>query len=238
MVCSPKGDRGAISRPISRLRWMWRSAQPMNRSQLVETTSALEPTINLFGIAETLHTSGTIDRTNPFFQALGTNPRTCETCHSAAEGWTTNSLGNALLFLTSLGTDPLFNLVDNGTRPDADISSFSARVNTFVDHAGPARGDALHADGQPDGRVHARRGQRSVRVFDHHRVLRAFGVRAPTANETKVVEHSLDRDPDHQTCSRSWKVSCPAPCACMNSVTRPIRRRQTRRPRRAISWSA
>jgi len=99
----------------------------------VETTSALAPALNLSGIAESLHTSGTIDRTNPFFQALGTNPRTCETCHSSAEGWTTNNITNALLFLTSLGTNPLFNLVDNGTRPDADISNVSARVNTFVD---------------------------------------------------------------------------------------------------------
>ena len=100
---------------------------------VVETTGALVPALNLSGVAETLHTSGAIDRTNPFFQALGTNPRTCETCHSSAEGWTVNNLTNAVLFLTSLGTNPLFNLVDNGTRPDADISTFSARVNTFVD---------------------------------------------------------------------------------------------------------
>jgi hypothetical protein len=107
---------------------------PTNETEAtVETTSALEPTLNLSGIAESLHTSGSIDRTNPFFQALGTNPRSCETCHSSATGWTTNSIGNTLQFLFSAGTAPLFNLVDSGTRSDADISTFPARVATFGD---------------------------------------------------------------------------------------------------------
>src|SRR3954466_15515081 len=62
--------------------------------QVAQTTSALEPAVHLSGIAESLHTSGTIDRTNPFFQVLGTNPRTCETCHSSATGWGTSSISN------------------------------------------------------------------------------------------------------------------------------------------------
>jgi cytochrome c peroxidase len=107
---------------------------PANESEpIAETTSALEPTVNLSGFAETLHTSGTIDRTNPFFQALGTNPRTCETCHSSATGWATNSISNTLQFLLSAGTGPLFNLVDSGNSPNADISTFPARVGTFGD---------------------------------------------------------------------------------------------------------
>jgi len=107
---------------------------PTNQPEAIaETTSALEPTVNLSGFAETLHETGAIDRTNPFFQALGTNPRTCETCHSSATGWGTNSISNTLQFLLSAGTGPLFNLVDSGTRPDADISTFPARVATFGD---------------------------------------------------------------------------------------------------------
>ena len=86
---------------------------------------------NLYGVGSTVHTTGAIDFTNPFFQQLGTNPRSCETCHAPSTGWTTSSatLG-ALLFLTQ-GKAPVFNLVDEGNRPDADISTFSARVNTF-----------------------------------------------------------------------------------------------------------
>ena len=49
-------------------------------------TSALEAAINSAGLAETVTTTGTIDRTNSFFQQLGTNPRTCETCHGSNQG--------------------------------------------------------------------------------------------------------------------------------------------------------
>jgi hypothetical protein len=107
---------------------------PTNEPETVaKTTSALEPTVNLSGFAETLHTSGSIDRTNPFFQTLGTNPRTCETCHSPTTGWGTSSGGNTLQFLTTAGTGPLFNTVDSGTRSDADTSTFAARLATFGD---------------------------------------------------------------------------------------------------------
>ncbi len=153
---------------------------------IAETTSALEPAVNLAGIAETLHTSGTIDRTNPFFQALGTNPRTCETCHSSAQGWTTNSIANGLLFLGSLGTGPLFNLVDEGTRSDADISTFPARINTFVDLVvqkglvrfnrtiSPAAEFTLAAVNDPYG-------------FSTTTTFSGFRRPSPTANETKVA---------------------------------------------------
>jgi len=109
-------------------------APPANEPEPVaETTGALEPTVNLSGIAESLHTSGSIDRTNPFFQALGTNPRTCETCHSPTTGWGTSSISNTLQFVLSAGTAPLFNRVDSGNSPTADISTFPARVATFGD---------------------------------------------------------------------------------------------------------
>jgi cytochrome c peroxidase len=94
--------------------------------------AALAEAINPAGIASTVHLSGSIDRTNPFFQALGTNPRTCETCHSPQQGWTINSLSSAISFVTTLGLGPLFNLVDEGSRPDANISTLQARINTFV----------------------------------------------------------------------------------------------------------
>jgi cytochrome c peroxidase len=94
---------------------------------------ALEPAPNESGVAESLHLSGAIDRSNPFFQALGTNPRSCETCHSSAQAWTMNAVTADRLLTESEGLDPLFNLVDQGTRPDADVSSYDARVATFKD---------------------------------------------------------------------------------------------------------
>jgi hypothetical protein len=98
---------------------------------LTETQQALEASPNAAGVAESLHLSGAIDRSNPFFQPLGNNPRTCETCHSAAQGWTMNSVSANQLLKDSKGLDPLFNVVDQGTRPDVDVSTYDARVAAF-----------------------------------------------------------------------------------------------------------
>jgi cytochrome c peroxidase len=70
------------------------------------------------GIFETLSTTGRIDRRGAFFQSLGTNGRTCGTCHvpdqafglSAAAAWRT--------FGHTRGHDPLFASVDGANCPD------------------------------------------------------------------------------------------------------------------------
>jgi cytochrome c peroxidase len=109
-------------------------AQPDGESSVTDfesEESGLGVALNAYGVGASVHTTGTIDHTNPFFQQLGSNPRTCATCHAPAEGWTTNSATNSLLLLFTQGQDPLFNLVDEGNRPDADVSTFAARVDTF-----------------------------------------------------------------------------------------------------------
>jgi hypothetical protein len=94
--------------------------------------SALVAANNPAGRAETVTTTGTIDRTGTFFQPLGTNPRTCETCHSADQGWTLTTLAATELFFTSQGLAPLFNPVDQGARPDEDLSTFFSRLINFA----------------------------------------------------------------------------------------------------------
>lgn len=98
---------------------------------LTETRSALEAAGNDYGVAESFHTTGAIDFTNPMFLQLGTNPRSCATCHAPDQGWTMTAEANKELFKESDGLDPLFNLVDEGNRPDADISTKDARKATF-----------------------------------------------------------------------------------------------------------
>ena len=39
------------------------------------------------GVAVTISTNGFIDRRNPFFRELGSNGRSCVTCHQPQEGW-------------------------------------------------------------------------------------------------------------------------------------------------------
>jgi cytochrome c peroxidase len=99
--------------------------------EVVSTKSALEPQINRFGVGESFHTTGTIDRTNPFFQMLGANQRTCETCHGANQAWGLSSVNATLQFLLTGGQAPLFMLHDAGSRPDADISTLLGRLTTF-----------------------------------------------------------------------------------------------------------
>jgi cytochrome c peroxidase len=99
---------------------------------VTEARSNLEPGGNDYGVAETFHTSGPIDTTNPFFLALGTNPRTCMTCHNPDQGWTMTTAANKQLFKDTDGLAPLFNLVDEGTAPNADISTKKARKATFL----------------------------------------------------------------------------------------------------------
>lgn len=94
--------------------------------------AALAAAVNPAGLAETVTPTGTLDRTNTFFQPLGSNARTCETCHSPAQGWTLTPLGATTMFLTTGGKDALFLPHDEGARPDADLSTFFSR---FVDFA-------------------------------------------------------------------------------------------------------
>jgi hypothetical protein len=98
---------------------------------VMETRAALEAAHNPFGIAESFHTTGAIDVTNPMFLQLGTNARSCATCHAPDMGWTTTVRGVDALFRRSDGLDPLFMLHDEGSRPDADISTERARRATF-----------------------------------------------------------------------------------------------------------
>jgi len=77
--------------------------------------------------ADTVHTSGAIDTTNPFFLSLGINGRSCASCHDARAGWTMSSLLAQKIFDATDGTDPLFRPHDGANRPDADVSTVDAR---------------------------------------------------------------------------------------------------------------
>jgi len=63
---------------------------------------------------------------NAFFQSLGSNGRTCATCHSEQSNWTlTPSLIQAR-FTASGGTDPVFRRFDGAVCPTADVSTPAA----------------------------------------------------------------------------------------------------------------
>jgi cytochrome c peroxidase len=100
-------------------------------SELTSGSSMLAPKLNLAGLAQSVTPTGTIDTGNPYFQSLGTNGRTCNSCHQAGEGWTITPAGVTLRFIITGGTDPLFLPHDGANAPELDVSTRWARWNAY-----------------------------------------------------------------------------------------------------------
>ena len=65
------------------------------------------------GASETYSTTGRgIDLTGPFFQSLGTNGRSCGTCHQPSDGMSVSAAHVRARFELSEGLDPIFRPVD------------------------------------------------------------------------------------------------------------------------------
>ena len=95
------------------------NCEPSNSDQM--------STSNAAGVLRSLSTSGGLDRSNPFFQSLGSNGRTCATCHRLEDAWTITPAGVQALFDASSGEDPLFRINDGANSPRADVSTMQAR---------------------------------------------------------------------------------------------------------------
>ncbi|MES2391659.1 MAG: hypothetical protein V4555_08465, partial [Acidobacteriota bacterium] len=85
------------------------------------TTTTTIPNLQSYadstGTLATYTTAGSIDLTNPFFQPLGTNTRTCQTCHQLDQSMSINATKTAALFTSTNGADPLFNAIDGANCP-------------------------------------------------------------------------------------------------------------------------
>jgi hypothetical protein len=87
----------------------------------------LQPIPDATGTFQTYTTNDSIDTTNPFFQTLGTNGRTCATCHDLHDGWTITPADVQARFNATGGLDPLFRPNDGANSPNADLSTVDAR---------------------------------------------------------------------------------------------------------------
>jgi cytochrome c peroxidase len=83
------------------------------------------------GEISTFTTSGTIDTSNPFFQSLGTNGRSCSTCHVAKQAWSITPSDLQSRFASTNGNDPVFRTNDGSNSPLADVSTQSARKHAY-----------------------------------------------------------------------------------------------------------
>jgi cytochrome c peroxidase len=88
-------------------------------------------TPNGTGTLSTYDENGGIDVSNPFFQNLGSNGRTCNSCHVSSEAWTVTPEGVQARFKSSDGTDPIFRPVDGANCPSADVSTKAARASAY-----------------------------------------------------------------------------------------------------------
>jgi cytochrome c peroxidase len=64
-------------------------------------------------------TNGRLDTTGPFFQSLGTNGRSCATCHVAEQAFGISAEGVRQRFDSTRGRDPIFASVDGANCPNA-----------------------------------------------------------------------------------------------------------------------
>jgi cytochrome c peroxidase len=89
------------------------------QSNLQAQDHSILPTRNDSGVAATFSTTGGFDFNNPFFKSLGTNGRSCVTCHQPNEGWGVSAAGVQRRFEESKGQDPIFRRVDGANCPTA-----------------------------------------------------------------------------------------------------------------------
>jgi len=80
---------------------------------------SLQPYPTPSGTESTYVATGSIDPTGIFFQALGTNARTCSSCHQLTQAMGLSAANVQALFTTSNGSDPLFLDVDGANCPTA-----------------------------------------------------------------------------------------------------------------------
>jgi hypothetical protein len=90
------------------------------------TIRNLQPYPNPSGVMATFNINGHIDRENAFFQSLGTNGRSCETCHKPAEAFSITPPSIRERFERTKGRDPLFAPVDGANCANARRSDRAA----------------------------------------------------------------------------------------------------------------
>jgi cytochrome c peroxidase len=96
-----------------------------------DTSPNLQFHKNGTGLAQTFSTTGALDLGNEFFQSLGTNGRSCGSCHQAVEGWSITPEGVSARFEATQGLDPIFRTNDGAVCPTADVSTVETRREAY-----------------------------------------------------------------------------------------------------------
>jgi cytochrome c peroxidase len=86
---------------------------------------------NRDGVQQTITTAESFDTDNPFFQRLGSNDRSCFTCHRPDQGWSVTPREIRERFQETRGSDPIFRTNDGSNCEGADISTLGKRREAF-----------------------------------------------------------------------------------------------------------
>src|SRR5262249_10127129 len=99
------------------------------RGRLPIRRDAVLDTSNKIGMLRTISLDGSavIKPDNPFFLSLGTNGRSCVSCHVPSTAWTISPSEVRDRFAKTQGLDPIFRTNDGSNSPLADVSTVAAR---------------------------------------------------------------------------------------------------------------
>src|SRR5262245_3362625 len=90
--------------------------------------SGVFDTPNPSGVLRTITLDGRpLDVSNPFFLSLGTNGRSCVSCHVPASAWTITPVEVRARFQRPRGLAPIFRTNDGSNSPLVDVSTVAAR---------------------------------------------------------------------------------------------------------------
>jgi len=88
---------------------------------------------NSAGSAITVRVDGALEGSDfAFYQSLGSNGRSCGSCHLPDQAMSVTPAGATAIFNASDGTDPLFRPVDGAVSPLADVSTVTARRTAYA----------------------------------------------------------------------------------------------------------
>jgi cytochrome c peroxidase len=96
-----------------------------------ETVGPVLDVANETGVTRLFSAAGPVDVSHPFGQSLGTNGRTCVTCHAPADGMSITPASVRARFEASNGLDPLFRTNDGSNSPNVDVSTVDARRRAY-----------------------------------------------------------------------------------------------------------
>lgn len=102
-------------------------------SALAKNPEGVLDTPNPGGVLRTMTLDATpLDlKNNPFFHSLGTNGRSCASCHVPSTGWTISPEEVQERFKKTNGLDPIFRTNDGSNSPLANVATEAARRKAY-----------------------------------------------------------------------------------------------------------